>query len=581
MRYQYQPKHMKELEVARVPLAARGLRSGAAAAAVTAALLPALLATPALAATQIGIDGNTYTKAASGNGSGGGTWSWGGNDADPLNLNGYNGGAISWQGGDLVINATGQNTVGSEDVTMTYSDPQVNNGEGVQYTGTATESIHESTADGGTVTRYTNENADSFIYNYSNGVETADTSVQGYSNVVVTDKNGNVVDPKGSLTITGGGTVTTKAGVDAPGSITVNGGTTLTSGGGINAGGFNYISNNNSDITVSDRSTLSSGRMVTASGNVTVSGGSVLQTTYGYGTIPDVEVFAALSTGKDVIVTDSSVDLSSGHVNVGGRLAVTRSDFRCSEYLMAGSLSLDGSELRSGTREDSESGVSIGSECSAYYNRPGATEGGGEGLSQDIAFSKSATAAEKAAPSTATATTGVLAVRQTPVAASNAPAESADDAVYQTFIVSSVGEEAASGTFALGFSVGSDYAGRAAKVYVQHEDGSQEVLDATVDANGVVNVTTKKLSRYTVVISKETSGSTETPSATTTTASVKPGPAAKPAATHAATTKPAAAHAAASESLPQTGDPFGATSAVLAALGTLAFFEARHLRREA
>ena len=73
MRYQYQPKHMKELEVARVPLAARGLRSGAAAAAVTAALLPALLATPALAATQIGIDGNTYTKAASGNGSGGGT----------------------------------------------------------------------------------------------------------------------------------------------------------------------------------------------------------------------------------------------------------------------------------------------------------------------------------------------------------------------------------------------------------------------------------------------------------------------------------------------------------------------------
>ena len=113
MHYQYQPKHTKETDVARVPLASRSLKSGVAAAAVTAALLPALLATPALAATQIGIDGSTYTEAASGTGSNGGSWSWGGNDSDPLNLNGSNGGAISWQGGDLTINATGDNTVGA------------------------------------------------------------------------------------------------------------------------------------------------------------------------------------------------------------------------------------------------------------------------------------------------------------------------------------------------------------------------------------------------------------------------------------------------------------------------------------
>jgi len=129
--------------------------------------------------------------------------------------------------------------------------------------------------------------------------------------------------------------------------------------------------------------------------------------------------------------------------------------------------------------------------------------------------------------------------------------------------------------------MGAEYAGRKATVYVKHEDGTFDVLLASVDADGVVSVSTGKLSRYTVVVSEETAGAAETPSATTTTASVKPGPAAKPAATHAATTKPAAAHAAASESLPQTGDLFGATSAVLAALGTLAFFEARHLRREA
>ena len=124
--------------------------------------------------------------------------------------------------------------------------------------------------------------------------------------------------------------------------------------------------------------------------------------------------------------------------------------------------------------------------------------------------------------------------------------------------------------------MGAEYAGRKATVYVKHEDGTFDVLLASVDADGVVSVSTGKLSRYTVVVSEETAGAAETPSATTTTASVKPDTASKPA----ATTKPAAAHAAASESLPQTGDPFGATSAVLAALGALAFFEAKHLRRE-
>ena len=116
---------------------------------------------------------------------------------------------------------------------------------------------------------------------------------------------------------------------------------------------------------------------------------------------------------------------------------------------------------------------------------------------------------------------------------------------------------------------------------MEHEDGTFDVLPASVDADGVVSVSTSKLSRYTVVIEDEKAATTttepaasSTSTASTTTTATAPKPA--------AAVKPAAARASASsESLPQTGDPFGATSAVLAALGALAFFEARHLRREA
>lgn len=176
----------------------------------------------------------------------------------------------------------------------------------------------------------------------------------------------------------------------------------------------------------------------------------------------------------------------------------------------------------------------------------------------------------------------MLAVRPTPVAASNAPKDTSAAAAVKTFIVSLVptGDSKTApsdpGHARLRLSMGAEYAGRKATVYVKHEDGTFDVLLASVDADGVVSVSTGKLSRYTVVVSEETAGAAETPSATTTTASVKPDTASKPA----ATTKPAAAHAAASESLPQTGDLFGATSAVLAALGALTFFEAKHLRRE-
>ena len=187
MRYQYQPKHMSKTEGTRVPLATRSLRSGAAAAAVTAALLPALLATPALAATQISIGGNTYTEAAQGTGSNGGTWSWGGQDDSPLNLDNYNGGAISWQGGGLAINATGENTVGSESVTETVSSPRTDDPSKTETsTDIKTYSIHDNvTSD----------------YNEEDGT------------TAYTDADGNAASPS-DLTITGGGTVSVDSAVE-------------------------------------------------------------------------------------------------------------------------------------------------------------------------------------------------------------------------------------------------------------------------------------------------------------------------------------------------------------------------------
>ena len=56
----------------------------------------------------------------------------------------------------------------------------------------------------------------------------------------------------------------------------------------------------------------------------------------------------------------------------------------------------------------------------------------------------------------------------------------------------------------LTFSVGSQYAGAKATVYVVHSDGSQEAIPATVAADGTVTVTVDRLSVFSIVVVEST-----------------------------------------------------------------------------
>ena len=56
----------------------------------------------------------------------------------------------------------------------------------------------------------------------------------------------------------------------------------------------------------------------------------------------------------------------------------------------------------------------------------------------------------------------------------------------------------------LTFSVGSQYAGAQATVYVVHSDGTQETIPATVAADGTVTVTVDRLSVFSIVVDEST-----------------------------------------------------------------------------
>lgn len=56
----------------------------------------------------------------------------------------------------------------------------------------------------------------------------------------------------------------------------------------------------------------------------------------------------------------------------------------------------------------------------------------------------------------------------------------------------------------LTFSVGSQYAGAQATVYVVHSDGSQETIPAKVAADGTVTVTVDRLSVFSIVVDEST-----------------------------------------------------------------------------
>lgn len=99
-----------------------------------AAVLAGLLSFPgtAFAATEVGIDGTTYTEA----GGDGSTWSWDG--ADHMELNGYNGSGINAVG-DLTIDLYGDNFISAEGrnygIDVTDGDLAISgkNGDGGLY----------------------------------------------------------------------------------------------------------------------------------------------------------------------------------------------------------------------------------------------------------------------------------------------------------------------------------------------------------------------------------------------------------------------------------------------------------------
>lgn len=56
----------------------------------------------------------------------------------------------------------------------------------------------------------------------------------------------------------------------------------------------------------------------------------------------------------------------------------------------------------------------------------------------------------------------------------------------------------------LTFSLGSQYAGAKARVFVQHNDGSTEILEATVSSEGLVTVHVDGLSIFTIAVDTST-----------------------------------------------------------------------------
>lgn len=50
------------------------------------------------------------------------------------------------------------------------------------------------------------------------------------------------------------------------------------------------------------------------------------------------------------------------------------------------------------------------------------------------------------------------------------------------------------------FSVGSQYAGCTGKIFIQHNDGTTEIRDVTIGADGTASITVTKLSIFTLVV---------------------------------------------------------------------------------
>lgn len=101
--------------------------------------------------------------------------------------------------------------------------------------------------------------------------------------------------------------------------------------------------------------------------------------------------------------------------------------------------------------------------------------------------------------------TGDLTVVETPKQASNV-ALSGSEVVVASFEVTNTTGDATDIT--LTFNVGTKYAGANAKVFIEHNDGTTEVKEATVSADGYIIIKTDGLSVFTVVVDPTTATGT-------------------------------------------------------------------------
>ena len=79
----------------------------------------------------------------------------------------------------------------------------------------------------------------------------------------------------------------------------------------------------------------------------------------------------------------------------------------------------------------------------------------------------------------------------------------ADTGVQADNVPAGVTPDATFTELTLTFSVGSEYAGANATVYITHGDGSSEVREVTVAANGTIEITVDRLSVFSVVVDED------------------------------------------------------------------------------
>lgn len=549
---QHQGRHLKPVAPHR--------HSNIAKAAVTAALLPALMATPAFAATQIvigvGSTAKTYQggTAASGNGSEGGTWSWGGGESDALELNSYKGESITAQG-DLTVDTKGTNSVLVE--TPTASD----------------EHVESPTA--------------------SDEHNVAQVSSQG-----------------GSVTVTGGGSVTANK-VSATKGITVEKGTTLNAGSVDGSSITVQDSTLNAKMASSDEFTAKNSTVdvsSTAKGAPTTEENQYGSGFYGYGTyvveddklgyVDDDYNFSETPTESMPTITVDNSDVHFGGVHTGwdpiemGASISTQAKAQDAAEQLATNPSP--TIVVNGVTHNPAANVWVAYVLRVYYpyvtyNFDLAAEDGSVTIKRG---DQSPVPGVTELPKTSVELGGgELKIVPTTKVAKGAKLQDTDLKVWN-FEVTKTGSEptkvADDGFYTFTFNVGSQYAGKEATVYVQHDDGTNEVFPTTVDGDGNVTVKTNRLSIYTVSIhgdkTTEAKPADNKPAATDgNTTDAKPAVTknddAKPAARHMAPAKATASTT--SVAVPETADPVNVgIPALLAMLGLVSVAGARHFKRD-